>query len=79
MWKSGAARPSWSRIGDSDGDPADFRNFMGAVIDKAAFTRHSEAIEYAKRSPKAKVVAGGVTDDSVGWFVRPTVIETADP
>jgi len=61
------------------GDPADFRNFMGAVIDKPAFTRHSEAIEYAKRSPKAKVVAGGVTDDSVGWFVRPTVIETADP
>jgi len=61
------------------GDVADFRNFMGAVIDKAAFTRHSEAIEYAKRSTKAKVVAGGGTDDSVGWFVRPTVIETADP
>ena len=61
------------------GDPADFRNFMGAVIDKSAFARHSDAIEYAKRSPKAKVVAGGVTDDSVGWFVRPTVIETADP
>ena len=61
------------------GDPADFRNFMGAVIDKPTFTRHSEAIEYARRSPKAKVVAGGVTDDSVGWFVRPTVIETADP
>jgi len=61
------------------GDPADFRNFMGAVIDKAAFTRHSGAIEYAKRSTKAKVLAGGVTDDSVGWFVRPTVIETADP
>jgi 1-pyrroline-5-carboxylate dehydrogenase len=61
------------------GDPADFRNFMGAVIDKPAFTRHSEAIAYAKHSPKAKVVAGGVTDDSVGWFVRPTVIETADP
>jgi 1-pyrroline-5-carboxylate dehydrogenase len=61
------------------GDPADFRNFMGAVIDKAAFTRHSEAIAYAKRSTKARVVAGGVTDDSVGWFVRPTVIETSDP
>ncbi len=61
------------------GDPADFRNFMGAVIDKAAFTRHAEAIAYAKRSPKARLVAGGVTDDSVGWFVRPTVIETSDP
>ena len=61
------------------GDPADFGNFMGAVIDKAAFTRHAEAIAYAKRSPKARVVAGGVTDDSAGWFVRPTVIETTDP
>ena len=61
------------------GDPADFRNFMGAVIDEAAFARHAEAIEFARRSPKAKIVAGGVTDDSVGWFVRPTIIETLDP
>jgi 1-pyrroline-5-carboxylate dehydrogenase len=61
------------------GDPADFTNFMGAVIDKSAFTRHSEAIEYARSSGRAKVVAGGVTDDSVGWFVRPTIIETPDP
>jgi 1-pyrroline-5-carboxylate dehydrogenase len=61
------------------GDPADFTNFMGAVIDKASFTRQKDAIEYARSSGKAKVVAGGVADDSVGWFVRPTVIETADP
>ena len=79
MWE--AMRDELTRAVDEIpmGDPADFRNFMGAVIDKAAFTKHSEAIEYARRSPKAKVVAGGVTDDSVGWFVRPTVIETADP
>jgi 1-pyrroline-5-carboxylate dehydrogenase len=61
------------------GDPADFRNFMGAVIDESAFKKHAEAIEFARSSPKAKVVAGGVTDDSVGWFVRPTVVETSDP
>ena len=61
------------------GDPADFRNFMGAVIDEPAFRRHSEAIEFARRSSNAKIVAGGVTDESVGWFVRPTVVETSDP
>ncbi|MDQ6692457.1 MAG: L-glutamate gamma-semialdehyde dehydrogenase [Candidatus Dormibacteraeota bacterium] len=61
------------------GDPADFRNFMGAVIDGAAFKKHAEAIEYARVSADADVVAGGETDDSVGWFVRPTVVETTDP
>ena len=61
------------------GDPADFSNFMAAVIDKASFTKQAEAIRFARDSGKAKVVAGGVTDDSVGWFVRPTVIETDDP
>src|ERR1700730_17138747 len=41
------------------GDPADFRNFMGAVIDKAAFTPPSAAPELAQCSPQAKGVAGG--------------------
>ncbi|HVD00927.1 MAG TPA: L-glutamate gamma-semialdehyde dehydrogenase [Candidatus Dormibacteraeota bacterium] len=61
------------------GDPVDFTNFMGAVIDKASFTKQTEAIAFARSSGKARVIAGGVTDDSVGWFVRPTVIETQDP
>ncbi len=61
------------------GDPADFRNFMGAVIDGAAFKRHSEAIEYARGSADAEVIAGGTVDESVGWFVRPTIVETSDP
>ena len=61
------------------GDVADFRNFMGAVIDGKAYAKHMAAIDYAKKSDAAKVVAGGSGDDSVGWFVRPTVIETSDP
>ncbi len=61
------------------GDVADFRNFMGAVIDGKAYAKHMAAIDYAKKSDAAKVVAGGTGDDSVGWFVRPTVIETTDP
>jgi len=61
------------------GDVADFRNFMGAVIDSRAFKRHRAAIDYARRTADAKLVAGGKTDDSSGWFVRPTIIETTNP
>jgi 1-pyrroline-5-carboxylate dehydrogenase len=61
------------------GDIADFRNFMGAVIDGKAYANHMKAIDYARESESAKIVAGGKGDDKVGWFIRPTVIETSDP
>jgi 1-pyrroline-5-carboxylate dehydrogenase len=61
------------------GDVTDFSNFMGAVIDDRAFAKHKKAIARAKRSRTLDVVAGGQTDDSVGYFVRPTVIEGGDP
>jgi 1-pyrroline-5-carboxylate dehydrogenase len=61
------------------GDVADFRNFMGAVIDGSSFHTQVEAIEEAKASPESKVLVGGGYDDSEGWFVEPTVIETRDP
>ena len=60
------------------GDVTDFRNFMGAVIDGNAFAQHREAIEEAKAAGRT-IVAGGTTDDSEGFFVAPTVIETSDP
>jgi 1-pyrroline-5-carboxylate dehydrogenase len=59
------------------GDVADFTNFMGAVIDEQAMRGHAEALELAKR--EAKVLVGGEVDDSEGFFVQPTVIETRDP
>ncbi len=59
------------------GDVRDFRNFMGAVIDGSSFKTQAAAIDEAKQ--KAKIVAGGSYDDSEGWFVRPTVVETNDP
>jgi 1-pyrroline-5-carboxylate dehydrogenase len=60
------------------GDVADFRNFIGAVIDERAFEKQRQALALASRTDGVKVVAGGRTDGSVGWFVRPTVLETAD-
>jgi len=61
------------------GDVTDLSNFMGAVIDDRAFDKHKKAIAWARRSPKLDVVAGGKVDDEVGYFVRPTVIESSDP
>jgi 1-pyrroline-5-carboxylate dehydrogenase len=60
------------------GDVSDFRNFMGAVIDASAFRTHSEAIDEAGAGGRT-IVAGGTYDDSEGYFVAPTVIETSDP
>jgi 1-pyrroline-5-carboxylate dehydrogenase len=61
------------------GDVADFRNFMGAVIDDRAFAKHSKALDEARSSSDAEIVAGGEADDSKGYFVSPTVIEARDP
>jgi 1-pyrroline-5-carboxylate dehydrogenase len=61
------------------GDVADFSNFMGAVIDRRAFTKLKEHLEGAKRDPGVTVLAGGGTDDSVGFFVQPTLLQVQDP
>lgn len=61
------------------GDVADPDNFINAVIDEASFDNIVSYIEYAKESKDAKIVVGGEYDKSVGYFIRPTVIETSDP
>jgi 1-pyrroline-5-carboxylate dehydrogenase len=61
------------------GDVSDFGNFMGAVIDPGSFRTQKEAIEEAKKAAKTEVLVGGGYDDSDGYFVEPTVIETSDP
>jgi 1-pyrroline-5-carboxylate dehydrogenase len=61
------------------GDICDFKNFMGAVIDKNSFNTISEYIEYAKNSPDMDIIVGGGCDDSVGYFIEPTVVVSRDP
>ena len=61
------------------GDPADFRNFMGAVIDRKAFDKIRGYIDAAKRASGAKVLYGGGADDTDGYFIEPTVLEVQDP
>jgi 1-pyrroline-5-carboxylate dehydrogenase len=61
------------------GDVADFRNFMGAVIDRRAFDRLRDHLNRAKNDATVKIVAGGGTDDSIGYFVQPTLLQADDP
>jgi 1-pyrroline-5-carboxylate dehydrogenase len=82
------ARSVWDKIADdlveateslSVGDVRDLSNFTSAVIDQRAFRKHVDAIEAAKRASDARVIAGGVTDDREGWYVRPTLIVSDNP
>lgn len=61
------------------GSVEDFTNFMGAVIDKKSFNTVKEYIEFAQNSTEAEILFGGKCDDSVGYFVEPTVIVTNNP
>lgn len=81
-------RSIWSRMRDdfvstaeslTVGDvTADLSTFMGAVIDGRAFAKHKEAIDRARQAPGVDLLTGSY-DDSAGYFVRPTVLEVADP
>lgn len=59
------------------GDVRDFSNFLGAVIDRRAFKKHTEYLELGRST--AETVSGGTSDDSRGWFVKPTVFRVDDP
>jgi len=61
------------------GDPADFTNFMGAVIDANAFATIKGYIDFARQSPDAEIIAGGVVDDGKGYFIEPTVVLAKRP
>ena len=61
------------------GSPLDFRNFMAAVIDRKAFGKITGAIDRAKSSSDAEILCGGGYDDTVGYFIEPTVIVAGDP
>jgi len=79
LWK--VIKPELVRItnGLSQGDINDLSNFMGAVIDEKAFVKQRDIIDRAQAAKGVKVVAGGTYDDSVGFFIRPTILEIEDP
>ena len=78
----------WKRIKDdligninsiSMGDVSDFRNFVGAVIDRPSFKKLTGYLDEVRRSSDAQIIAGGETDDSIGYFIRPTLIQARRP
>ncbi|MCP3974754.1 MAG: aldehyde dehydrogenase family protein, partial [bacterium] len=58
------------------GDPTDFTNFMGAVIDRNSYNTIKGYINHAKRSRDAKILTGGGCSEKKGYFVEPTVVLT---
>jgi 1-pyrroline-5-carboxylate dehydrogenase len=61
------------------GDVRDFGNFHNAVIDRAAYDRTMGYIGRARESDQAEIVAGGTGDDTLGYFVQPTLVRCFDP
>jgi 1-pyrroline-5-carboxylate dehydrogenase len=80
LWEGGV-RDALAQTAESltYGDTTDFANFGGAVIDRRSFDRLVQVIAAARSAPSISVLAGGATDDSEGYFVRPTVLVGTDP
>jgi len=60
------------------GDPADFRNFMGAVIDRKAYDKITGYIKHAQQADDVEIVAGGGFSDDKGYFIEPTLVQAKD-
>ena len=61
------------------GSPENTQNFINAVISEKAFDSISEYIEYAKQAKDAEIIAGGICNKSIGYFIEPTIIVTSNP
>lgn len=60
-------------------DVREFDSFTSAVIDGNAFNRIKSYIDHAKSSPNLEILAGGKCDDSKGYFIEPTIVQSKDP
>jgi 1-pyrroline-5-carboxylate dehydrogenase len=79
MWRGLKAEVLDTIAGIRMGDIADFRTFMGAVIDKAAYDSIKEFVDHARASADAAILVGGECDAGEGYFIRPTLIEAKKP
>ncbi|CRK59699.1 Delta-1-pyrroline-5-carboxylate dehydrogenase [Alloactinosynnema sp. L-07] len=80
LWEGGVRERVADTVASlSYGDVTDFTHFGGAVIDARAFAKHKAALEAAAADSSIEVLAGGTCDDSVGYFVQPTVLVGSDP
>ena len=61
------------------GSPENFENFITSVIHKGAFDRLANTIKQVQKDSEAEIIYGGNFDDSIGYFIHPTVIRTSNP
>jgi NAD-dependent aldehyde dehydrogenases len=61
------------------GDVSDLSQFGGAVIDSRAFAKHKALLSTVDSQAALKLLAGGGYDDSIGYFVDPTIVVSEDP
>jgi 1-pyrroline-5-carboxylate dehydrogenase len=61
------------------GDVCDFSNYVNAVIAKDSFDKITGYIEFAREDPNMEILCGGTYDDSEGYFIQPTVVQSKDP
>jgi 1-pyrroline-5-carboxylate dehydrogenase len=59
------------------GDPVDGKTYMGPVIDQSSFDKIMDYIEIGKE--EGRLVYGGKSDDSKGFFIDPTIFADVDP
>jgi len=80
LWESGVREQLADVTGTiTYGDVTDFSFFGGAVIDRRAFTKHSDLFARVRAEGKVEILAGATADDSQGFFVQPTVLVGDDP
>ncbi|KAI3120520.1 hypothetical protein CBS147326_9486 [Penicillium roqueforti] len=63
-------------IGNPD---KDLEAFMGPVIHRASFEKIKSIIDASNKDPSLKLIAGGTYDESVGYYVHPTVYQADSP
>lgn len=54
----------------------ELQGFMGPVIHEPSFDKVSGAIKTIDEDPELELLAGGKFDKSVGYFIKPTVVQT---
>jgi 1-pyrroline-5-carboxylate dehydrogenase len=59
------------------GDPVDGKTYMGPVIDQSSFDKIMDYIEIGKE--EGRLVYGGKSDNSKGFFIDPTIFADVDP
>jgi len=79
LWPQVKARLADDMASLKQGDVRDFRNFVGAVIDRAAFRRIAGYVDEARTQGGYELIAGGKCDDSEGYFIQPTLVRSQDP